>query len=877
MTHRSRVLSPGMPVLVVCALAAGAPALADPEVDTYVLAVGGQSQAVYPDPPPFACDTYGTPPPVFNFFGGIGVSEPTEGWAPCNIAGGDRLQSAATGPLSDSTSLDVDFHNYDNDHSTGSADARADFGVVGARSYARFLATPGYAAPIVQGAESFGKFRDTFTITSDGVVNGAAGYVRFHFWVDGDLTFGGNDDVRSTVSYQQNAGPIYQLMVTGWSAAAGEPYISYPAGFGTVYGPGVYGGFTLTSGSSSGAGDFDTFLLPIVFGTPFDFTTGLMVDVVPGATLDGFADFLSTARLSGIEVLDGGMSPVSSFAVASASGTTYDANGVHYPVDPCRPVLSSGAEVPGSTGILTSFAEGPESSGGRDAFIGLGTAGQEGVYVRDSSGGSNVPPSPIRVADLTTTIPGGSGTFSGFDHLSLIGATQTGAASPTVRLGFLGGGVAQQGVYVADVSDLSIPNDPCKIADLASTIPGGSGTFTGFSDLSLTASPVASPTPPAIRAGFLGSGNGQQGVYLVDVSDLQSPQDPCRVADLATAVPGGTDNFTGFSEVSVTTSPFGVSGSSSSRVGFLGNGQGQQGVYLADVIDLQTPTDPCRVADLSTAVPGGSGTFTGFSHLSLTSSPVASPAAWPTRVGFVGTGNGQQGVYLTEVSGVQSPTPFPIKLADLNTPIPGGTGTFTGFGAVSAGANQTAFLGQGTGGQAGIYLASPVAKVIAVGDAFEGSTVTALSLAREALNGNQLDFGVTLADGSQAMYVYTVPSLADATGAGAVGDSLRVDRSAVTPGDITLSWGASCSAYASDYAIYEGTLGSWYSHVQRTCTDTGADLTEDLTPSTASSYYLVVPLGADGEGSYGTDSTGAERPIGSGARCAAVQSIGPCP
>jgi hypothetical protein len=859
---------------IACAVAAGSQAVAAPDVETFVLAVGGQSQPSFPDPPPFACATYGTPQPVFDFFGGLGVSMPIEGYAQCSIAGGYKSQSAATGPLTDSTSLDVDYHNFDNDHSSGSADARADFGSIGARAYARFIGPSGNSQ-IVQGAESFGKFRDTFTITSVAVTSGASGYVRFHFWIDGSLSFAGNDDVRMTVDYQQSGGPTYPLMITGSNVAGPTAFISYPAGFGSANGPGVYGGFTLTTSSSSGAGEFDTFLLPIVFGTPFDLTVGLMADVLPGANLDGVVDFLATARLSGIEVMDGGMTPVATFSVASGSGTSYDASGVHLPQDPTRPVVSSGAPVPGGTGFLTSFAQGPESSGGRDAFIGLGTAGQAGVYVRDA-GSSAYPVDPCKVADLATAIPGGVGAFTGFTNLSLTSAIASGNPSPVVRVGFVGAGVGQQGIYAADVSDLQHPTDPCRVADLSSTIPGGDGTFTGFGDLSLTALPVAQPQSPPIRAGFLGSGNGQQGVYLADVSDLQVPPSPIKVADLATAVPGGTDNFTSFSEVSLTTSPFGSAGSSSSRFGFIGSGTGQQGIYLADVSDLQTPPDPIRVADLNTLVPSGSGALTGFSHLSLASAPVAAPAAWPTRIAFLATGAGQQGVYLTELSGLLIP-PDPIRLADLTTSIPGGTGAFTGFGAVSAGANQTAFEGYGSGGQAGIYLASPVTKVVAIGDALEGSIVTGLSLGREGLNGNQLDFAVTLADGSQELLAYTVPSLADAAGAGSVGDSLHIDRSIVTPGNIRLTWGSSCSAAAVDYAIYEGQLGVWYSHVMRTCTDVGSDLSEELAPSAGSRYYLVVPLGADGEGSYGKDSKGAERPLGAGARCATVQSLGPCP
>src|SRR5215510_15632344 len=45
-------------------------------------------------------------------------------------------------------------------------------------------------------------------------------------------------------------------------------------------------------------------------------------------------------------------------------------------------------------------------------------------------------------------------------------------------------------------------------------------------------------------------------------------------------------------------------------VAFIGSGAGQQGVYACDRF---TPGDPCTpVANLSTPIPGGTGTFTGF-------------------------------------------------------------------------------------------------------------------------------------------------------------------------------------------------------------------------------------------------------------------------
>ena len=66
-------------------------------------------------------------------------------------------------------------------------------------------------------------------------------------------------------------------------------------------------------------------------------------------------------------------------------------------------------------------------------------------------------------------------------------------------------------------------------------------------------------------------------------------------------------------------------------------------------------------------------------------------------------------------------------------------------------------------------------------------------------------------------------------------------------------------------------------HQAITCTDTGADRTEEVTPAAGNTYYLVVPVGATSEGSYGIDHSG-ERPQGSPGTCTALpQSFSPCP
>ena len=79
---------------------------------------------------------------------------------------------------------------------------------------------------------------------------------------------------------------------------------------------------------------------------------------------------------------------------------------------------------------------------------------------------------------------------------------------------------------------------------------------------------------------------------------------------------------------------------------------------------------------------------------------------------------------------------------------------------------------------------------------------------------------------------------------------------------IRLAWAASCVASDSDYAVYEGLLGDFASHVPVTdssCTTDGM-LSLTIVPSAGDRYYLVVPRGDMREGSYGVDSDGGPRP-----------------
>jgi hypothetical protein len=99
---------------------------------------------------------------------------------------------------------------------------------------------------------------------------------------------------------------------------------------------------------------------------------------------------------------------------------------------------------------------------------------------------------------------------------------------------------------------------------------------------------------------------------------------------------------------------------------------------------------------------------------------------------------------------------------------------------------------------------------------------------------------------------------------------LTVDAEAL--GDLILSWGSSCMPTDTGYAIYEGTIGDFTSHVPIDCNYSATSMT--MTPSSGNTYYLVVPHNGTNEGSYGVDSDGVERPPAIAA--CYPQSVGYC-
>ena len=204
--------------------------------------------------------------------------------------------------------------------------------------------------------------------------------------------------------------------------------------------------------------------------------------------------------------------------------------------------------------------------------------------------------------------------------------------------------------------------DIAVIADTNTAIPAGTGYFTEFS-----------VHPPGLDGGnvaFWGTGSGGQTGIYTDIGGLGV------VADLNTTIPGGSGNFTWFGW-----RPRLDGG----NVAFQGWGPGDQDGIYTDIGGLGV------IADTNTAIPAGSGYFTGFENPSLDSGNVA----------FRAYGSGAQTGIYADIKGL-------VVVADTNTPIPAGSGYFTGFWSPSFEGGNVAFSERGSGGQEGIYVAFPV-------------------------------------------------------------------------------------------------------------------------------------------------------------------------
>ena len=363
-------------------------------------------------------------------------------------------------------------------------------------------------------------------------------------------------------------------------------------------------------------------------------------------------------------------------------------------------VADTNTPIPGGTGSFTALDRHPSMRGGNVAFRAEGSDGQVGAYT-EISGVLGL------VADTNTPIPGGSGSFTEF------GASLGGSVSfDGLNVVFRGlGSSDQDGVYTDEGGTLRI------VADTNTPIPGGTGNFAGFRfdpsiDSGSTAFAGGDTTGPLFR-----------GVYT-EIGGALSV-----VADSSTPVPGGTGNFSSFDIVSMDGTDMAFR---AFAPGFLGLITHIDGVFNV-VMDRDTP------------IPGDTGNFTLFGAATLDGGNV---------VFLGGKASDLTGVY-TDLGGTLR------VVADKNTPVPLGTGNFTSFffGPVAAIDNgNIAFMGARFS-SSGMYaeMQGSLMKVVDETDTLGTESTIWLDGGPEALGGNEVAFWAEFSDGSEAIFVATIP------------------------------------------------------------------------------------------------------------------------
>lgn len=361
--------------------------------------------------------------------------------------------------------------------------------------------------------------------------------------------------------------------------------------------------------------------------------------------------------------------------------------------------------IPGGMGTFSSIGGGNRMSiaSGTVGLIGSGSDGQSGIYLVDAGGG------PLsRFVDTSTSIPAGNGNFTSYGGVRLAGSHVVFSAGNS------------SGIYAGPVGGGPL----IRLVDRNTPVPGGTGNFGTVPSATLW-----------YASGMTVAFNSGSGIYTVPTTGGSVT----RVVDTNTPVPGGSGLFGTLGNVSV----------SGSFVGFRGSiGTTYDGVFTATT----SGGSLAAVADINTPIPGGTGLFARFQIQVVSGSKVA-------FIGF-GQNDTQEGIFVGTVGG------GPIaRFADLTSPVPGGSGTFT---TLYLGPTQMAFSGTTIVFEAlsnndqlkGIYFGSTeggvLQKAVAVGDFLDGRIVSNVAINKGGgIDGSMIAFRADFTDGTHAVYTFT--------------------------------------------------------------------------------------------------------------------------
>ncbi|MCC6659814.1 MAG: hypothetical protein IT437_02895 [Phycisphaerales bacterium] len=370
---------------------------------------------------------------------------------------------------------------------------------------------------------------------------------------------------------------------------------------------------------------------------------------------------------------------------------------------PILRIADTSTIIPGTTTPFALFNY-PSAGSGVVGFSGtssviLNPGIPAGVY-RGSGGGLSI------IADITTPIPGGIGNFTQFALIERWGPALSG-----VNTAFVGDGIGtsfiQRGIYLRGGGGL------LRVVDRATPIPNGSGATFGA---------IWPPAVDQARVAFVG---GQAFVGVPTGLFFWHGASLTAVADTSTPIPGQQVHFTGFGDCDW----------DGARLAFSAFGQaGYRGVFRADSSGTIT-----RLYDTNTFVPGGNGgAFVGIGEISMDDG----------HVSFYGTGGGQNGIY----------TDLPGSLtfaAHIGTPIPGRPGLhFTTFGRSDLSGNIVTFIAdQG----AYFWKDGTLQAALNPGDLLDGRTVSLVNMSKDGFEGFTLALYVEFTNGSQGIYMATIP------------------------------------------------------------------------------------------------------------------------
>lgn len=360
-------------------------------------------------------------------------------------------------------------------------------------------------------------------------------------------------------------------------------------------------------------------------------------------------------------------------------------------------IADSNTAIPGGAGNFTIFETYSIDASGI-AFVadGAGSPGpQVGIYTW--SGGQLA-----RVADRNTIAPGSGGLlFSDLDHVSI-------SNGQVAFHGWTGG----DGVYLASNGTIS------RLADRGTPVPGGTGLFSSVEG--------ETPISNGSVAFWASAPSGQFGIYR------RTGATTSALVNEDTLVPGAGIPFRYINGDSVAMR-------NGSTVAFAGVGTDDQwGLY--------------RIHDsVVSAIADSRGTLPDIRGTLLVGGVFEEPAVDGDQVVFAGRYTNDMvapGLFL-DSNGILEEIIAP------RTPVPGGSGFFTGLRQASLSHGRVVFWGLGSQGEEGIYLYAGglLEKIIAVGDPLGGSTVLDLfAYGHEGYADGYAVFQADLANGVKGLY-----------------------------------------------------------------------------------------------------------------------------